>query len=222
MENWHEHIEDYMEGTLAGDLKEAFEKELEYNKSLKAAVENYEDARKISEGLLEIDMMETLSRLSESNNDERNKKFHNSSDSKLKGRIINLRKWVAAASVVGTLLVGVWWINESIKEVKFKNYVLNNIERPIDENTTRSIDIEDESPLEKGKYYYWLNDFEESINWLKIALEAKKDKKSQSEGHFWLGHAYVQLWMLEEAQEAWMKSEEEGVKEVLRLISEEE
>ena len=217
MENWHEHIDDYINGSLSGDFLEAFEEELKVNDSLKAAVNNYNDARKLSEGMLELDVLETLNNLSKSEGSDANKKKPEVGSSGPKGRVIDLRKWVAAASVIGILLVGGWWIKGNMDDAQRRDSILAQIERPVDPDARKSDEIADLTSFQKGKYYYWLNDFEESVKWLELALEEEKDEKTQSEGHYWLGHAYIQMWKVDEAKEAWGKSEEE-VEDILQLI----
>ena len=70
MEDYYAHIDDYMNGLLEGEELRLFEAEMKRNPSLKKAVENYEPAKQISEGLLEIDMLETLKGLKDSDRNQ--------------------------------------------------------------------------------------------------------------------------------------------------------
>jgi tetratricopeptide (TPR) repeat protein len=60
VEDFYEHIDDYKNGLLKGEALDLFKAELSQNESLRIAVDNYDTAKSISEGLLEVDMMETL------------------------------------------------------------------------------------------------------------------------------------------------------------------
>ena len=60
MIEYYEHIDDYIDGRLSSEARQAFEDAMKTDASLKLAVENYMDAAKLSEGLLEMDIMETI------------------------------------------------------------------------------------------------------------------------------------------------------------------
>ncbi|MEZ4950375.1 MAG: tetratricopeptide repeat protein [Saprospiraceae bacterium] len=61
--DFYEYIEDYCNGFMEESTREAFEQAMVSDKALAAAVSNYMEGKKIAEGLLEIDMMETLNKL---------------------------------------------------------------------------------------------------------------------------------------------------------------
>lgn len=92
--DYYDHIEDYCENLLSPEDKKAFEAALLTDSQLKTLVDQYPDGHKISEGLLEMDMMETLARL------KKEKSTLIVPITKKKPWI----KWVAAACVVGVLV----------------------------------------------------------------------------------------------------------------------
>lgn len=224
MENWHEHIDDYINGTLGGDLLAAFEKEMEVNASLKAAVDNYDDAKKISEGLLEVDMMETISRLEAKNekkqiDSEKVVSVDEKIEPKVKtARVFNLRTIMSVAATVGILLFAGWWMFGPTGNSYDMDKILVEYIKPVNEDSTKSVDTVGMSPFEKGMWLFKTNQFEESEKWLKIHLSETEDKKMRSKGHFWLGAAHLLQSEVEEALEAWKKSEEEDAKKNLEIV----
>ena len=78
MKDYFDYIDDYMSGVLTVDQKLKFEEALLSDSELKAAVDNYETGKKLSEGLLELDMLETITMLeSKTNNSPKNKSTKN-------------------------------------------------------------------------------------------------------------------------------------------------
>ena len=276
MEDFYEHIDDYMNGLLSSEALAQFKVELGRNESLRIAVENYDAAKAISEGLLEVDMMETLQGLAIENaqilnsdeahsskptddvNQNLNKSKQNSinsekssarseieidrskpfpnhptdinnrssfSNPKSNGKRFSFRKLAVAASVIGLLCVGGWWMMGHQAEQERKSYVLVQIQEqgliPKDPDAVKSVRREEDlerSAFQNGKYYYSLNRFEESIKWLELVVSEEKNKKILSEGHYWLGHAYIQMWRVADAKRAWEKSDEVGAEKGLSLL----
>lgn len=231
MDNWHEHINDYMDGTLVGEDLTAFEGEIKVNASLRAAISNYQDAKSISEGLLEVDMKETLDRLQNSAAETQNHSSditYRSHDSdshsqlvKSKGgsSIFNLRTLVASAAVIVGVVIAGWWMMTVLEDAQRKEYVQAQIPKLRDDDATKSVDTVGMSPFEKGKHFYSLNNYPESIKWLKLTVEGDGGEELKSEGYFWLGHAYIRVWRVDEARKAWEMSDEEGVAEYLETLS---
>lgn len=58
--NYYDHIEDYCEGHLDDSANADFEKAMQQDASLAGAVAQYASGKKIAEGLLEMDIMETI------------------------------------------------------------------------------------------------------------------------------------------------------------------
>lgn len=228
MEDYYEHIGDYMNGTLGAEQRAAFEAEMERNASLQKAVDNYEAAKALSEGLLEVDMLETLQELKNESSAHlgEQKKIDRSSsggqvidmESTTKANRFSRRWWMTAAVFLGVLAVATWWMTKPLSDGLDQKYVLENYNRPYDEDATKSVDTVGMTPFQKGKYMFGLNEFEESIKWMEQYLSEIEEKKLRSEGYFWLGAAYLELWQLEKARESWGKSSEEGVAENLELI----
>lgn len=94
--NFFDHIDDYKNGSLTGETLRLFEVALENDVDLQAAVENYDAAKGISEGLLELDVMGVIEGLA-------------TTKKEVKTTIFSLRNLMVAASVVGVLVFG-WWM----------------------------------------------------------------------------------------------------------------
>jgi len=227
---FYEHIDDYMNGLLEGEALKQFEAEMEKDSSLKMAVENYASAKGISEGLLEVDMMETLRRLKESNSIQGGAEGNSQSEAiihqlpktdteaKSKKQKFNIKRWLVAASMIGVIGFTGWWVMEMNERAQDKKYVLANYERPIDEDATKSIGSEETDPFKKGKELFRLNKFHESIPFFESYLSQVSDKTKLSEGYEWLGAAYLYEWKVEEAIKALRKSEEKKAKINLKLL----
>lgn len=207
MEDYFDYIDDYMDGSLSSDNRIRFEKELEANPSLRLAINNYHDAKKLSEGLLELDMMGTLSRHKELSNQSSIQLGHSKKRRLLLGIILLISIGLAS-----------WWFRKQTLE-KNKKQILATYIRPIDNNATKSLDTIGMDAFRKGKYYFSLNRFEESEVWLLLYLSEENDKKLISRGHFWLGAAHLEQWELSEAKKAWSQSGEKDAKENLKLIN---
>lgn len=238
MENFYEHIDDYKNGLLTGETLDQFELAMQTDASLRLAVDNYDAAKSISEGLLEIDMLQTLQNIGKPENQtinaqnsnnrttpknnhliQKNDRSVNSSTKPIVS-IFNLRNLMAAASVIGVLFFAGWWMVESNTDLERKEYILAQIDkiRPVDLDATKSIDTLGMTAFEKGKYYYSLNRYEESIQWLERMTKIENDLELLSEGYYWLGHAYMQEWRVEDAKIAWEKSNKINVKNALEII----
>lgn len=245
MEDFYEHIDEYIDGTLSGGTLEQFESALKQNESLRLAVENYNAAKSISEGLLEVDMLETLQGISKGEevpnsqdsdnlNDQNNKTIDRSlaetdrsatqssrsslNESKTKVKRFDFRKLAVAASVIGILGLCTWWVITNNAQQAHIDYVLANYIEPVDEDATKSVDTTGMSPFQKGKHIFGLNRFVESEEWFLLALDNEKDKTFQSLGHYWLGCAYIEQRKLEDAERAWRASEDERARESLELL----
>ena len=251
MDNFYEHIDDYKNGLLTGEVLDQFEAAMEGDLSLKLAVDNYDAAKGISEGLLEVDMMETLRAISNveieeeisndelrisikdkndinhslPNNDRSEDDFDQSSKKRVKTKtaIFKLRNLMAAASVIGVVFFAGWWVMKAKADNERRVYVLAQIEqkfKPVNPDATKSIREEDSerSDFENGKYYYRLNRYEVSIEWFELMLKEETDQNLRSRGHYWLGHAYIQLWRVEDAKRAWGESGEEEVEKALEML----
>lgn len=233
MEDFYEHIDDYKNGLLTGEVLAQFEAAVDCDPSLKLAVDNYHAAKRISEGLLEIDMLQTLQDIEKTKNQTLSSQISNNqttpktnhllqnidrsinSSSKSKVSIFNLRNLVVAASIIGVLFFTGWWMMKSPYSHLDKEQVFASFVDPVNEDATKSVDTIGMTAFEKGMHYYALNRFEESEQWLKLSLKEEMNKNMRSKGYYWLGAAHLRQWELDEAVEAWGKSNE---KEALKLI----
>lgn len=213
MKDFFEHIDDYMEGTLSIDERAAFEAEMNRNISLKNAVMNYHDGKKLSEGLLELDIAATLEKLQqEANANEQDRAaIQNKNGS-------NMRRWLLLLGLVGGVLALLWWFGNRDTMGLDKSQILASYERPIDEEVTRSVDTIGMNHFQKGKHFFILNRFQESEEWLKRYIEIEKDQKLLSQAYFWLGSAHLEQWEVKEAKSVWSKSEETKAKTNLSIL----
>jgi len=233
VEDFFEHIDEYKNGLLEGDQLAAFERAMKEDASLKKAVENYDVGKAISEGLLEVDMLETLERLKEqrksgsgSDSDESEKggaTVHDIKDIGMgprpKNRKISLRKWIAATSFIGVLVFAGWWVMEWNGEREYMDYVKANYEWPEDLDATKSVDTIGMNDFEKGKHFFERNHFEESLRFLIIHLSEETDISMLSEGYEWLGAIYMKQGAIEKAKRALEKSYEKKALNNLKLLN---
>jgi len=208
MEDYFEHIDDYMEGKLSSDQHALFKKEIVKNSSLKEAVSNYHDAKKLSEGFLEADIMETLSSI----------EFQEKEPS-AKTKTPSQFKWLKILGMLLVLFLIGLKIGKNIKSKTNKEEILASYIKPIDMDATKSIDTVGMNSFEKGKYFFALNKFQESEEWLTLYLSNEKNEKALSRGFYWLGSAHLEQWEVSEAKEAWSKSDEENANKNLNILN---
>ncbi len=212
MKDFFEHIDDYMAGQLTGSEYEAFAAELKQNESLRNAVSNYDSAKRLSEGLLEIDMLETIQKLEEGDQATPQKEI-DKKENKNTGR-----NWFILISMVMLLsFLALWLSNGSTSDLD-KEEILASYIKPVDGDATRSIDTVGMNHFQKGKYYFALNRFNESEKWLTRYIEKEKDQQLLSQAYFWLGSAHLEQWEVKEAKRVWSKSEEIKAKNNLRIL----
>ena len=131
MVDYFAYIDDYVNGQLDNEALKAFEEEMKRNISLKQAVENYPTARDLSEGLLEIDMIETLNRLQVEKHGNADEPKGNEeltqvavTEKRVKRRRAKSKrdwsKWIAAATLIGVLSTVGWWLVENHAERSLK------------------------------------------------------------------------------------------------------
>ncbi len=209
MGDYFDYIDDYMMGNLSSEKKAQFEKELLKNESLKVAVNNYNDAKKLSEGFLEVDMLDTLSRV-KSKEHISTKKDNSVSTPK--------RRYLIGILILSLITIAVWWWAQQQNIEDQKTQVLASYIKPVDINATKSIDTMGMTSFEKGKYFFSLNRFDEAELWLKLFVSEKNEKISISRGYFWLGAAHLEQWELSDAKKAWKKSDEKEAKHNLKFI----
>jgi len=212
--DFYKNIENYCEGLLDESSRLAFEKAMSIDKDLSNEVDNYLDALKISEGLLEIDIMSTIEDLQK----EETKKNISSKKDKVnaikpidKKTIFSIKQFMMAASVIGVLIFVGWW-GIGGNETGFNEELWNNeYERPYDEDATKSSDLERKDLLSSGKYYFSLNEFENSEKALLDFISKTKSSDSLSKAYYWLGHNYMNVEKWDKAIKTFKKSQEKGV-----------
>ena len=108
--NYYKNIESYCDGEMSPQDIIAFEQAMKEDNELEKAVNLYKNSKKIAEGFLELDIMDTINRL-EANDKVEIDGAKDISTGKTGIKIFSMRKLVIAASFIGLLGMGVWWIN---------------------------------------------------------------------------------------------------------------
>lgn len=203
--DYYQHIEEYIEGTLSDSERVAFENAMRQDPGLDKAVTHFYDARRISEGFLELDILETLEGVA---TEQRN-------EYPTSGWIRRWWPWIAAG--LGLIFLA-WWFVKNTGEKARHQEVLALYTKPIDDMATKSIDTTGMSAFEKGKFFFALNRFEDSEYWIRHYLDHEKNQKLRSVGHFWLGAAHIEQNEFDKALHAFKQSDEAAAKRNIELI----
>lgn len=187
MQDHFEQIEDYLQDQLSPEERTAFKAAMALDASLRAAVDNYGDATLLSEGLLELDVMETLAGLR--GDVAAPAEEEQASAKKPQRKIVPLL--LAAAVLIALVFLAQWWYKNDQEQQANEKWFAESYVRPIDPDATKSIDTVGMDPLQLGKYYFALNDFERSEYVLRNLLKQTSDQDTTSKAAFWLGHALV-------------------------------
>lgn len=240
MHDQFEHIEAYFDGSLAGEAKARFEAALKEDSQLRSAVENYSDAMKISEGLLELDVANVINKLQATESDsstetEYEVEVETQVNSKIDRKPSNtdrrsmktnrsplnwstFTKVMVALLFLGGAMLVMGWFSQKQKQADRERIFASYI-RPIDADASKSIDTVGMSLFEKGKYYFALNRFGDSEYWLERAVEKPTGEGGLAEIYFWLGAAHIEQWEVEEAISAWERSGNEDAFTNLKIIT---
>lgn len=185
--DYYEYIDDYISGKLSDELRKEFESAMKSDSSLRLAVDNYDDAKSISEGLLEIDMMATINKLKAEKGQD---KTIEENFSKSNASIFTIRRLMAAASVIGLIAIATWWFNGNSnlqKELWNKSY-----SAILDPDAVKSGDgVEGKDPLATVKHYYARNYNEECIESAKRLISVTTNADTLSLGYLYLGDTYM-------------------------------
>ncbi len=203
MNDYYDHIDDYINGSLTEAERTEFERALSTDPSLQAAVDNYDDATLLSEGLLELDVLETIGKLEGEGG-------HREGSAEVKQvqratKTFTLRRWLMVASMVGVVCLSGWWIVNQNEQSR-RDKLWASYERPIDPDATKSIDTSRMDRFQLAKYYFALNEFEKSRNVLNTLLENTNNRDTIGQSHFWLAHVYINLGKWKKAKKKWEKS----------------
>ena len=125
--NYYHHIEDYCEGHLDDSAKADFEQAMQQDASLAGAVAQYASGKKIAEGLIEMDIMETIEGLSSDRGAQPNiSKPQNSFT------FTKRMKFAIAASFIGLVIISIFFVNSKysntslIKEYAYAPILIEN------------------------------------------------------------------------------------------------
>ncbi len=182
--NYYEYIEQYCEDLLDKTARSKFEMAMSKDKNLAADVERYQKAKKISEGLFEIDIMETIENLKYENEISNSNESHDiltidkSKDNF--GKKINIRRWLIAASISGVLIFSAWWLtnNTAINNDKLFTALYHEPVWSIERSG-------DQSYLTKAVRYYLDSDIDEAKSLLLDSIDNKEL------GKLWLAEMYL-------------------------------
>ncbi len=215
MIDFFEYIEDYLENNLSADKRLGFEEALKEDASLQAALDNFPTAKTLSEGLLELDILETI----EGFETAEAAAARNISDDKTAPKVkrLNTRKWAMAASFVGLIGVGYWGLRNA-QTKQFDKIWETQYERPYDTTTTKSIDLSTTDDFAAGKYYFSLNDFDKAEQFLDKVLAENQDSDTTSKAQYWLGHVHMNRQEWDLAIKSLKQSREEKAVSSIELI----
>ncbi|GLR16579.1 hypothetical protein [Portibacter lacus] len=212
--DWYEYIDDYMKGDLDENLRYEMESAIQKDAELKSAIDNYDDAKTLSEGLLELDIMESIDSL-EANATETNKISRNDKSSKSKFPIW-LKILIPFFIIVGFFIIR--YVQKEKKEAERQELFASLYVRPIDDEILKGIDRTLMNNFQKGKYYFSLNEFEKAEDKLLLFLDRTSNEDSLSLGNYWLGHVYLNMGEWEKAKKFISENENSQLKEILSKI----
>lgn len=178
--DYSEKIQDYIDGLLSPEDHAAFEAELQANANLKSQYDEYLGAGDLAKGLLEMDLMDTLSKVKDqednSGEEEKPARKEPSKDNPRKRK----RLWFIPA-IAASLALVIFFINQdtNYNDVQFADIY----EEPI-WPTKRS---DQTSPLEKA-----ISDFLKSkeVESAKLSL-LSDDGIAKDEAHYWIAEMYL-------------------------------
>lgn len=183
--DYYDYIDDYISGKLSDELKLQFESAMHSDSALQSAVDNYDDAKSIAEGLLEIDMKATIDKL-------KLEKAHTKPNEKLKSKasIFTIRRIISAASIIGLIAIATWWLGDNnSQQQEIWNARYSAI---IDPDAVKSNDgVEGKDPLATVKHYYALNNNQECLESALSLLALTTNADTLSLTYLYLGDTYM-------------------------------
>ncbi len=187
---YFDHIEDFHLGKLNEEQEELFRSEMDRNPDLMRAVSDFETGLKISEGLLEIDIRNTL------------EGFENA-------RVFKAQFWkwlqVVAILIPFLLWIGYQSLNTEGNQHPNQKWVALNYNPPVDMESTKSENVAHLTPFQKAKYSAQLNDFNQSIIELLELQKSVVNKDSLDQIKLWLQFNYIQLERWDEVDTTFLK-----------------
>lgn len=219
MINFYEHIDAFIEGTLDSITRSQMEEAISRNEEYQSAVEHYPTAKKLSEALLEIDILEKIKSL-----ETPDKIIDISDTNEIPSSSINWVQYLIGLGLVALAYFSYSYFtkvnNQTLKQEELfaKLYVA-----PLDPDAVRSVSIDDLEPFKAGKHYFALNDFDNALEALKqaendITSESTQDLEKLSQIYYWMGHAYLNKKEWNQARSAFLKSSERDSQKNLDLI----
>jgi len=187
--NFFEYLEDYKNGNLSEELQAQMKVFLDENPHYKSHLDNYQKAKEISESILELDTLETLENLDKEQ--EKNKTMTTNKNAKKGSQKV---VWTLIALLLA--IAAIWYFVFKPMEAQKSDeptQIATNYERPVNEDGTKSGELENMNSFEKGKYYFDLNDFEQAEFHLGQALITNLDPDKRADIYYWLAHAQFQL-----------------------------
>lgn len=195
MTDYFEHIEDYMSDQLSAEQKAAFELAMESDSALRQAVADWPTAVKLSEGLLELDVLATIQGLEAAENpDEGMPRDHTKVvqiDPSSKGLAtdqsydVSRKPWLWAVLMLALGGLAVWLYqgsrSQSIRTLTSDQVYAAYYEAPVNEVTERGVD-DIHTSIEKAILLYH-KDLPEEAAQIFVA-----DTTDISTSHYYLGH----------------------------------
>lgn len=210
--DFYEYIEAYKQGTLDQDLREQMEAAMANDSALRKAVDNYDHAKDIAQGLLEIDIMQTIQQLQENKAQKSSENGSNDSISikDSRSKIVSIPSWLIAASLIGIIALAAMWFlpNNTASE---KERLWAELYQPaINKDLAKSGTTKFKDEFVEGKHYASLNDYEKSNAALNNVISNSNSQDTIQQAYFWLAHNYLKTDRYDEAITAFEKSKEES------------
>jgi len=182
----YDHIEHYVTGKLTGEDLQAFEKAIQEDPELKEMVENYDAIKDLSTGILEMELLQEVKKVTVSDKTAATEK---------ETPVKKINPWkryliIGAAAVFIGLVIAFFSTQNDIDTVQI---VQTYYEEPVFEGIKKSVSpevIQQMDELTQAKHYFKLNRYQQSIDILEAHISGLKKGIHLDEVRFWLGHAY--------------------------------
>lgn len=171
----YDYIDDYKAGLLTGEKLQAFEQALQTDEKLRHLVDEYDDIKSLSEGLMELQLLNEVEKISGTTNDNREKSSAP-------------RSWLWLIGLV--ILAGLLWqflgrtkqIPKEEQQLQFADVYREPI-WPVTKSASQTLD--DKYYIEKAASLFLSDDL---VSAKKILLDSVQDIPL---GHYWLAEMYL-------------------------------
>ena len=227
--DFFEHIESYIDGSIDLDIKSKMEQAMEADPSLRQAVDNYPTASKISESLIELDVLAKLESLDQESGSETKKTDQSkqtdskTESSKVESKAKNPNRFLWLA-IIFALLASLFYFFADSVEPETNEEGVNPIyamgyQKPIDPDALKSVDVlKKKNDFVLGKKYFSLNEFQKSEQSFVKAINSTKNTDTISQANFWLAHVYMNAKEWAAAREALKETNHPNKQDLTKIL----